>query len=220
MRALFLLLLLGNLGFYVYATQLRASADDSARFERLQMSADKMRIAKPEQLAASAPRVPDLRLTNPGATPACLEWGPFDAGDRKLVEPQLAALQLGNRLATRESGNGSFWVYIPPLKSKDEADRKAAELKGLGVNDFFVIGAEGPWQWALSLGVFRSDEAARTQLARLREKGVRSAQSGPRGGDTVFVINDPSDAVTAQVTMLQKEYPLTEVKAVACGGQR
>ena len=39
---------------------------------------------------------------------------------------------------------------------------------------------EGPQRWALSLGVFRSEDAAQARLATLREQGVRSAQVAPR----------------------------------------
>ena len=59
----------------------------------------------------------------------------------------------------------------------------AAELKALGVNDYFVMGEETDIPWALSLGVFRSERAALARLAALRELGVRSALVGPR--DTV-----------------------------------
>ena len=39
---------------------------------------------------------------------------------------------------------------------------------------------EGPNRWAISLGVFRTEEAAQARLAALRQQGVRSAQVGPR----------------------------------------
>jgi len=42
---------------------------------------------------------------------------------------------------------------------------------------------EGDHRWAVSLGVFRSAEAAQARLAALRGQGVRTAEVGPR--DTV-----------------------------------
>jgi hypothetical protein len=53
-------------------------------------------------------------------------------------------------------------------------------LKNLGVEDYFIVQDEGAWRWALSLGVFRSEEAAQAHLSALREQGVRSAQVGAR----------------------------------------
>jgi hypothetical protein len=51
----------------------------------------------------------------------------------------------------------------------------AGELKALGVQDYFIMADEGEFRWALSLGVYRSEEAAQTRLAALSAMGVRSA---------------------------------------------
>jgi hypothetical protein len=39
---------------------------------------------------------------------------------------------------------------------------------------------EGEHRWALSLGVFRTEDAARARLAALRTQGVRTARVGAR----------------------------------------
>ena len=39
---------------------------------------------------------------------------------------------------------------------------------------------EGALRWALSLGVFRTEEAAQARLAALRAQGVRTARVGVR----------------------------------------
>ncbi len=70
-------------------------------------------------------------------------------------------------------------MFIPPQANRPAALKKAAELKKLGVDDYFVVQDE-EFRWALSLGVFRTAEAARTRLLALRAQGVRSAQVGPR----------------------------------------
>jgi hypothetical protein len=70
-------------------------------------------------------------------------------------------------------------VFIPPQGSRQAALKKAAELKSLAV-DYFIVQEEGESRWALSLGVFRSEEAAQARLDMLRDRGVRSAQVGPR----------------------------------------
>ena len=71
-------------------------------------------------------------------------------------------------------------MYIPPQGDRQGAQRKGAELKALGVDDFFVVQDAGSDQWSLSLGVFRSEAAAQARLADLQSKGVRSAQVGAR----------------------------------------
>ena len=71
---------------------------------------------------------------------------------------------------------------------------KAAELKALGVGVLNVVQENDPSQFAISLGAFKTEEAANNTLAQLRQKGVRSAVAGPRGAKTsIFVIRDPRD---------------------------
>ena len=58
--------------------------------------------------------------------------------------------------------------------------RKASELKSLSINDYFIVQEDGPYRWAVSLGVFRNEDAAQARLATLRDQGVRSARAAPR----------------------------------------
>jgi hypothetical protein len=71
-------------------------------------------------------------------------------------------------------------VFVPPQGSRQGALRKANELKDLGIDDYYVVPDEGEHRWAVSLGVFRSEEAAQARLAALRAQGVRSARVGTR----------------------------------------
>lgn len=80
--------------------------------------------------------------------------------------------------ATKETA--SYWVFIPPLGSKAAGDKKMKELTQLGITDSFLIQDAGPNQFAISLGVFSSEEGAKTRLQDLNKKGVRSARTDQR----------------------------------------
>ena len=71
----------------------------------------------------------------------------------------------------------AWWVFIPPQASRPAAFGKAIELKDLGVEDYFVVQDEGEHRWALSLGIFRTEEAAQARLSALQEKGCRPRAS-------------------------------------------
>jgi len=43
-----------------------------------------------------------------------------------------------------------------------------------------VMADDSQYRWALSLGVFRTEEGAQTRLSTLRSQGVRTARIGPR----------------------------------------
>ncbi len=82
---------------------------------------------------------------------------------------------------TAQAGSASFWVFIPPQPTRKDAENKAAELKKLGVPEFYIV-QDGAQARAISLGVFSSKEAAKVRLEQLRSKGVRSAKVGDRPG--------------------------------------
>jgi hypothetical protein len=150
----------------------------------------------------------------------CMEWGEFSG--RGLVDAQagLAALKLGDKLSQRIVEHvGGYWVFIPPLKTAADVQRKVAQLKKLGVEDHFVVQEEGAWLNTISLGVFRAEDAAQRFHESLREKGVRSAKVGERLSKlkfTVFVLKDADMANTEKVKALQKRFPDSELKSVDC----
>ena len=53
-----------------------------------------------------------------------------------------------------QGGERQLLGTIPPLANKKEADAKAAELKKLQVQEYFVIQENGPNNHAISLGLF------------------------------------------------------------------
>jgi hypothetical protein len=117
----------------------------------------------------------------PAASGTCLEWGGFAVAEAPKAEQALARLALGARLTQRRSEEtAGWWVFIPPQANRAAAQKKTAELKSLGIEEFFILQDEGKMRWAVSLGVFSSEDAARSRLEALRAKGVRSAQTGER----------------------------------------
>lgn len=189
MRTLFLLLVLANLAVFAWWRYL-SPAD--AGLDRLplarQIEPDKLKIVPPAELAKLPPKkpAPPPQAAAPAPAPAaaavaCLEWGSFTLADAPRMEKALEPLGLGERLAQRRTEEtAGWWVFIPPQGSRQAALRKAAELKALGVEELFVLAEDGQFRWALSLGVFRNEDAAQARLAALRNQGVRSARVGPR----------------------------------------
>jgi len=191
MRALFLLLLLANTAFFAWSRYLSPpeTAADPAPLAR-QIEPEKLRIVAPSALPppappkpAAAPPAPPPAAAAPPVTVSlkCIEWGSFTLADARQAEQALEPLALGTRLAQRRTEEtAGWWVFIPSQKTRQGASRKAAELKGLGIGEYFIMQEEGPLRWSLSLGVFRTEEAAQARLAALRQQGVRTAQVGER----------------------------------------
>ena len=209
MRVIFFLLLLANIGVAGYAWYASRQANPDAGLVDQQLNADRIRITTARPMVPAVP---------PKA--ACLEWGSFGAADVKPAQAALDALQLGNRVSAHDvQVLVGFWVYIPPLSSKADIDRKIAELRKLGVQEYYAVDAPGSMHNAISLGIFKTEDAANKYLDSLQQKGVRSARVGSREHrvtQTAFVVRDPDVALTAKLAELRLQFPGSELKAAEC----
>jgi hypothetical protein len=181
-------------------------------------------IPPPAKLELSSNLQLSLNVSAPAATGAnaqtCLEWGDFSGADLKLATAALSGLQLGNKLDKRQVDQViRYWVYIPPLKNKAAVQHKVAQLKARGIEEYFIVPDTDPWRNAISLGVFKTQEAAQNFLDVLRTKDVRTARVGARVGKqkaTIFILNGVSPATEARLTSLKKDFPGSELKKVPC----
>ncbi len=156
MRLLCLALVLANVAFFAWS---RYRSPDAAAGQGSPLA----RQVEPDKLTIVAPG-------------GCLEWGSFTLADSPRAEKALEPLALGGRLALRRTQEpAGWWVFVPPQGSRQAALRVAGELKALGVQDYFILAEEGEFRWALSLGVYRTEEAAQARLAALSAMGLRSA---------------------------------------------
>lgn len=175
-------------------------------------------VKPPVAVVASAPEniSPDVE----NSASVCMEWSDFSGADLKRANEALATLKLGGKLSQRPiEYNIGYWVYIPPLKDKAGINQKIAQLKARGVEEYFVVQEEGEWKHAISLGIFKSEDAAQKFLESLAEKEVRSAKIGERASKlkaTIFVLNDLDKQTAAKLTELQKDFPASELKKIVC----
>lgn len=230
MRILFLLLVAANLAlvawFQYFSPGESASDPEPAR---RQVYPEKIRLLQGKELKelagaeAKPASKPPLTLA-PGGAPggaaaplsACIEWGGFAVAEAPKAEQALAPLAFGAKLSQRRSAEtAGWWVFIPPQGNRPGAMKKTAELKALGIDDYFVLQDEGKMRWAVSLGVFSSEDAARSRLEALRAKGVRSAQMGERETPVAkvwFQLRGADAAQQAKLRASAQGFPGTDVR--------
>ena len=215
MRILFFILMLANAVFFAYSWfGPGAQASGDAQIIAQQLNAQKIRLLAPEQVSALARKA---EAPKPAAAVAavCLEWGGFLGADAARASQALDPLGLGAKLTQRKQDDVSgFWVYIPPLASRQSATQKIGELKRLGVDDYFIVPDDPKWRNAISLGIFKTEDAAKARLAALRAKGVRSATMGAREtqpGKTYFQVHDATPVLAAKLNELKQGFPGSEV---------
>jgi len=219
---IFYLLLLTNIVFFAY-THLNAG-NGRAQFAQ-QFNIDKIKLLKPGEMPAAPAIKPAAKLETMITTTAtkpvvCLEWGSFASEEQTRAQQALDKLQLGAKLGSRVVEEGtSYWVYIPPLKTKKDAENKISELKALGIGEYFLMQDNSPWRNAISLGVFKNEELARNYLAKIQAKGVKAAVMGERNLQvkrTLFQISDAGGELANKLAELQRDFPGTELKTVDC----
>ncbi|MGH8710818.1 MAG: SPOR domain-containing protein [Burkholderiales bacterium] len=222
MKWIFYLLLLANVVFFAYM-QLVAGGNDEAQLTRQQFHAEKIKLLNPKDAFTAPVLKSAVKLENAPAvdkSPACLEWGAFSGVELARAQNALDKLQLGDRLSQRTSEETvGYWVYIPPLNTKKDAESKIGELKALGIGEYFLMQDNSPWRNAISLGVFKSEELARNYLAKLQAKGVKSAVIGERNHQikrTLFQIRDAGGALANKLAELQRDFPGSELKTEDC----
>jgi len=210
-----------------YLDTMLPSGREPARMSN-QFNADKVKLvatnAAPTASAAPAASVPPSAEKNapPEAMVACTEIGNFNPEDAKEFEAKLAALALGERVSRRGvQETSSYIVHIPSQGDKEGADKKASELRRLGITDYYVMhDNNSSMRWAISLGVFRTEEAARTHLAGLSQKGVRTARISPRITTTnlaAFQLRDINAGQKSEVEKIKADFPKQEIRACAPG---
>lgn len=222
MRALIFLLVLLNLLFFAWTQGYFGTPDnpDAARLQQ-QLLADRLTVvARGEPPAESPAPVSTGKTPEKKKVDSCLLWSdvPIDASDRfeyLLAEnfPTFKTTRIKAPAST--NGAGTYWVFIPSLPSKAAADKKAGELKGFGITDFFIVQDTGPNNLAISLGIFSSEQAAKQQLEMLKTKGVKSARVGERGAAAFasFEIRGPETQSATLRDAVSAQFPQSKVTA-------
>lgn len=212
MRTVVALLLAANLALLAYTELDLMSEGESGRLQK-QLFPEKIRLLTPQQVAGLGP-AKAAQLAN-----VCLEWGGFTDAEKAAALSALEPLQLGKQMSQRRiESTSAYWVYLPPLPSKDAAEKKVTELKAQGLKDFFIL-SDGAQKNAISLGVFKTEDAANKFLETVKAKGVNNAKSGARMQtmqQTILVLRDPQPAQTEQLQQLKNDFAGSEVRIGPC----
>ena len=212
MRTAVLLLILANVILFGYARLDRAAQSEAGRLGA-QVQPDRIRVLTSQQVAALAPgKVAAL-------ADVCVEWGPFSDADRVRAQADIEPLQLGRLVSQRSvAADPMWWVNTGPVPSRASADKRAAELRLLAIDDLSVVDS-GRGQFTVSLGMFRTEAAANARVEALATRGVAGTRVEARQGGVVqsmLVVRDPPQPAVARMKELQSQYPGSDIKVGTC----
>ena len=213
-RLIFFLLLIINIAFgaYVYfnaTTPTTAPREINPGVLKIISVTD---AGKAQQDAVSAKKVA-ASLTGS----ACVDFSVKPA-DAARAQASFAAMNIGDRLSVRNVEEYTrFAVTLPAQKDKRLADTLVANLKKAGVKDVSVLGDN-----TISLGVFSSNEAAQKAVADVKAKAKTLANDAqvtprnPQSTETIFTVKEPNTSMVARLTLMQREFDGSNLRAVAC----
>jgi hypothetical protein len=92
--------------------------------------------------------------------------------DRALKAVRKLGVSVNRRQESQRTPKG-YWVYLPPSKSYQAAKRKVAEMQKKGLTDLFIMG-NGSQKNAISLGLFKSKEAAEDRFTQVKNLGLKA----------------------------------------------
>jgi hypothetical protein len=230
MKLALLLLLLINVALYAWQQGAFGRFVESGREpERLarQIEPDRIRVLSEREVQTLRERASQARAA--AATPApldltaaqsCVEFGDFAASDVSRAEAALVQLGLGSRQTTRAVElPGYYMVYLPPFKSRPEADRAVVDLGQRGVKDVVVFN-DGPLRFGVGLGSFRDAEGAKSHAAALDKLGVKNIRVSDKPTAAVgtrFQLRELDAATAQQLATIRKEFPAQSVRPCTTG---
>ncbi len=228
-NALLLAALLGAFGPQPLAGMLE-SPREPQRVEQ-QVRGDRMQLLPPAD--ASAPAAPASAPAPRGATPGsvtlaaapgdgCMEMGGFTMQTAQRAREDLSAIAAGAPMPVDQferSEQVRWWVHLPAQATRENAERKLAELRRRKVTDVSVVSGEDAASFTVSLGLFRDRERADRFLESLRAQGVRTAliSDAPRAVPRQWLrVPHASEAVRMRMDEVRARYGAEVLQA--CNG--
>jgi cell division protein FtsN len=244
MKLAFLLLALANLLLFAWQQGVFGSLPESGREpERVNRQVEPQRVrvltpAEVQSLRAKARETPQ-REAAPAAPAApaggmapgtplaaaellgasCVEVGDFTMENAGRVRQRLEAVAGGDRLTVRSvEAPGWFMVYVPPFKTRNEVERRAEELRKVGVKELLVIADNSPMRFGIALGSFKDQDLANRHAADLERRGIKGVRVADRPSSvqvTRFQVRSVDAALADALRALQKEFNAARFQACA-----
>ena len=208
LRALVLLLILANLGFFAWSqgwldavVGVRARGDREPERLTRQFQPQSVRILAPGAAAAA------MSASAPAAGVSCVEAGPFSLAEAGVAEALLQpALPAGSWARRNVEQAGTWLVYLGRFTAVEPLQRQTEELRRLNA-PFEEVQSPPELAPGLSLGRFDNRAAADKALEQLTQRGVRRAR--------VVTLSEPATTVTLRI---ERADPALAAQAAALGG--
>lgn len=165
MRIFFSLLVLINVGFWMWSTWFYEPDGYDPPQPSPPVAEEKMRLLSD----ASVRRV--ARQTR---LPVCYRVGPLiDAGQISQAERKLKSAGVSFERVEEPMTATTYRVVLPPSNSKEVAEQQRKNLTKLGITDHMLLNEEG-MKNAVAVGLFKEEANATARVKQLGAKGIQA----------------------------------------------
>lgn len=200
MRWVFAALVLVNLGLLMWASWYREGVEGALPARPVLRPELMVPISTPGvALRARRNERVEPPLAPTRAKRRCVTLGPVPAAVAETAAARLTAdgIETARRAEERQVP-ASYWVYLAPYATRNEAERRMKELARLGVRDMLIM-QDPHGNLAISLGLFVQPDNARARLEELKHRGIEARQEVRERTESVawFELQLPEPADTA-----------------------
>ncbi len=185
LRLLVLLLILANAGYYAFSQGLLAAyglapaTQTEPQRMAQQIKPEALRILSPQEIAQLESATPSARaVANAGTISSateCLQAGIFNEEQTMVLRERLVSTLPQDSWVLESTLMPARWlVYMGKYNSDEAAVKKKSELRGLGVS--FEAMNNASLEPGVSLGNFKTQLEAETELTRIAKKGIKTAK--------------------------------------------
>lgn len=213
MRLLLWILVLLNVGLLVYFNM--DTLVPKVEVSRQEVNPEKLKLLMDEDFANLAKK----EYVAPVAK-SCYKWGKFTSSNLSAAQNVIESLGLEAELVeeTTVKQDRRYWVYYPPLATPELAQRKADEIKRLGVDELYIV-QDSKWRNAISFGLFSEQPLARALFKELKSKGVRNAVISVRNqgrATSSLIAKNVTSEIAVELYKVRPEFVGTEVRPIPC----
>lgn len=217
MRLFLLLLVLANIVLFAYFNTNMLTP--KVKVVHKALNADKLKILAEKDLQIlpkKAARANSLSQADSG----CYKWGNFSSANIATAQVILVnfGLQADVNKESVQKQDRRFWIYYPPLRTAALAQKKANEIKALGIDELHIV-QDSEWRNAISFGLFVEESHAITLLQKLKSKGVKNAKKSLRSQGKALaslLVKAVNAEAALQLYKIQPEFVGTSVTPVTC----
>jgi hypothetical protein len=218
MRLIFIALLTANIMLFMWYQQ-----QELTSLPRLQTIPERQ---APSGEAGSIRLLSELgaeqRQQAASAAPRCFLLGGFAQQEKaRQLEQRLLSLDIEVRVAVTDQEQGvDYWVYVPPLNSRQAALWQLRELQARNIDSYLIT--EGELENGILLGTFTSSDSAMSVADKVRLAGFEARlRELPRAYQEYWVeVAAPSQRLVDEALLARLAQDFSELKhqLISCAG--